>query len=99
MPTKKLDLDARLDYTWDFGSWMPAGDYIASHQLLPQAGITFEDDQVITSPTSDVPATAVHAWVQWDGAAVGERLGITCRITTIEGRVDDKTLHFLAIEG
>lgn len=99
MPTKKLDPQARLDHTWDWGDWMPTGDYIASYQLLPETGITFDEDSVHTSPTSGQPLTAVTAWVSWEpGVVIGTRLGITCRITTLEGRVDDRTLYFLALE-
>lgn len=99
MPTKKLDPNARLDFTWDWGDWMPDGDYIASYELLPEAGITFDTDTVHTSPSSGQPLSAVSAWVSWEpSAAAGDRLGITCRITTFEGRVDDRTLYFLAFE-
>jgi hypothetical protein len=100
MPTKKLDPNSRLDFTWNFGDWMPDGDYIASFELLPETGITYDGATVHTSPTSGQPLSAVTAWVSWDpGVAAGTRLGITCRIVTAEGREDDKTLYFLAFEG
>jgi hypothetical protein len=106
MPIKKLDPQARLEYVWDFDAdgWMPADDYITSYTLIPETGITFDTDEAIDSPATDRPLTAVRAWVEWDSPTMPAdgtkpRLGITCRIETWQGRRDDKTMHFLYLEG
>jgi hypothetical protein len=104
MPTKKLDPQARKDYVWDFGEWLPDGDSISTADLLPEAGITFDGQELIASPTSGASAAAVRAWVEWNNPTMPEdgslpRLGITCRIETAQGRRDDKTMHFLYFEG
>lgn len=94
----KLDPQARLDFTWDWGDWIVTGDPIASYTLTAETGLAYEDDNLHASPTTDADDAAVTAWVSVDGGAVGDRLGITCHIVTAAGREDDRTKYFLIIE-
>jgi hypothetical protein len=77
------DPDARLDYQWDWSGWLAAGDVIASHEIIVDQGdVTFDtdshDDQTVT------------AWIE--GGTIGTRAKVTARITTAQGRVDDRTI-------
>lgn len=78
------DPDAKLDYTWDWTAWLD-GDTIASHTILPVAGITVESsgdtDQIVT------------AWIS--GGQIGVLYNLTCRIVTNGGRTDDRTISIL----
>jgi hypothetical protein len=94
MPTYKHDPQAVLDYSWDWTNWLVEGDSIASYSLTPPTGVTIvshsRDEAVVTAFMS------VGEVIPEGESAV--RLGITCHVTTTEGREDDRTLHLLVIE-
>lgn len=82
------DPDATLDYTWDWTSWLTDGDSL--------------DDATIISP-DEVDVSGVHV----DGArvtcrvtVVGQvrRTSVTCRVTTVEGLVDDRTIGLVVAD-
>lgn len=79
------DPHSTLDYSWDWALWLAPGDSIASYQLLPDTGLT-----VVSNAIAGAVITAFIA----GGGSAGDRLGCTCRITTAQGRVDDRTLYF-----
>lgn len=75
---------SRLDYTFDWSAWLPAGDTIASHAVAVTGGTTDDDDEAAGVVTAwvTVPADAP------DGAAVQ----IVCSIVTTAGRADSRRL-------
>ncbi len=77
-----LDPDAVLDFRWDWSSWLVDGDTITSHELLP-TGITVD--------SSSQTSTTVTAWLS-DPDPGKTTASVTCRITTAQGRTDDRTL-------
>lgn len=79
------DPDAHLDYGWDWSAWLDSGDTIATAEVVGDTagGITVED---ITHTD-----TTVTAWVS--GGTVGRSYTLACRITTTDGRTDDRTLQ------
>jgi len=79
------DPDAVLDYQWDWATWLPTGDTIASATVTSDIGLTVDSD----SNT----ATAVTAWLS--GGTVGESYDVTCRVVTADGRTDDRTITLL----
>jgi hypothetical protein len=79
------DPDANLDYRWDWSPWMTAGDTISSHQVTVQGGV------VLGTHSHD--ANSVTAWIS--GGTVGQDAEATARITTAQGRTDDRTIRFL----
>ncbi len=81
MATWVKDPNAILDYKWDYASWLEPGDTIAAHEVVIVGtvvlGVNSHDD------------TSVTAWLS--GGTEGERARVTVRVTTVDGRVDDRT--------
>lgn len=83
------DPDATLDYTFGWSAWLTAvGDTIDTVEWLPDEGLTVAN--------STYTATTATAFVS--GGAVGETLRLTCRITTLDGRIDDRTINIKIVE-
>lgn len=76
------DPDATLDYKCDWTAWMTTGDTIATSEWIAQDGIDIADDSHDT--------TTATVWLS--GGAVRGNYKVTNRITTVEGRTDDRTL-------
>lgn len=83
-----LDPDAVLDFAIDWTAWLADGETITDHTIVATTGIT------VDSSTED--AGIVTVWVS--GAEAGGRRSATCRITTDQGRTDDRTIHFSVYE-
>ena len=81
------DPNATLDYTVDWTEWL-RGDPISTvaWPSFP-AGLT----QVSTSNTQQTATT----WVS--GGTEGTSYDIVCRVTTVGGRIDDRTFRILAV--
>jgi hypothetical protein len=78
------DPDANLDYEWDWSSWLE-DDAIQTASVAAQAGLTL--DHFTNS------ATTVTAWLK--GGTEGIMYGVSCRIVTVAGRIDDRTINVL----
>ncbi len=85
------DPNAVLDYTFDWAAWLtPIEDTIASVAwVVPAAAGSIE---VESSTSTSTTATAIVS-----GGVVGQKERLTCRITTADGRVDDRSV-FLKIK-
>lgn len=77
------DPDAALDYTWDWTGWLAENETIASHAVEVEAGTVNIDSTTATG-------TTVTAWIS--GGAARETCRVRCRITTSQGRTDDRTI-------
>lgn len=78
------DPDATLDYTFNWSSWLSAvSDTINNVQWVVSEGLTTEQTEY-----SSIAATI---WIS--GGSVGSTYSISCRITTTEGRTDDRTIY------
>lgn len=77
------DPDAVLDYPFDWSAWLDDGETIVSHDVEVETGDAVLDSTVATT-------TAVVAWVS--GGTVNTYAQVRCRITTSEGRTDDRTI-------
>ena len=77
------DPNARLDYAWDWTSWLDAGETITAHTVTASGagGVTVESSTVIDGK--------VVAWVS--GGTKGKAF-LTVHITTSAGRQDDRTI-------
>lgn len=84
LPTVTKDPNAVLDYTWDFTKWLPAGDTIVAAVPTPSAELT--------CTTVTIAGSKVAVWVS--GGTAGVLSSVSLRITTAQGRVDDRTLYF-----
>lgn len=83
------DPDAVLDYTFDWSAWLDTGETIIAHEVVVEAG-----DVVIDSTTAT--DTLVVAWLS--GGTLGTDAEVRCRVTTSEGRIDDRTIRLLITE-
>lgn len=91
-PTILVDPNAVLDYPYDWTEWLDAlTDTIASAQLLPIGTVLLDTaghgpNGFVILPGNKI----VVAWIK--GFVKGS--GMTCRITTAGGRVDDRSIYF-----
>lgn len=86
--TFEKDPNAILDYTFDWGSWLADNETILTSIMTVGVGIT--------KGSSSKNGTRTKVWLS--GGAVGTTYGITNRITTSEGRVDDRTIYIKVAE-
>jgi hypothetical protein len=77
------DPNAILDYPFDWTDWLGA-DTIATVQFTPSSAIT-----VVSSSSTTKIATA---WVS--GGVAGTVESLTCRVNTVGGRTEDRTIRF-----
>jgi hypothetical protein len=83
--TKTKDPSARLDYTIDWSAWLTEGDTIASVEWTAAPGITIGSSSYAPTRT----ATTATVWLE-GGTAEGI-YRVACRITTDEGRIDERS--------
>lgn len=81
------DPDSKLDYGFDWSSWLATGETILTSTWTVETGLTKVSDSNST--------TATTIWVT--GGTVGESYVITNHITTSDGREDDRS-HVLKIK-
>ncbi len=78
----RKDSDAVLDYAFDWSEWLSASEEIADSEIIASPGITVDSDSFTT--------TRASVWLS--GGTAGQPYTITNRITTNQGRVDDRTI-------
>lgn len=83
----KHDPQATLDYAVDWSAWLEAvGDTIASVEWTVPAGLVLGEG-------AKAPAESGGVAVAWlSGGEPGARYSVSCRVTTLEGRVDERTI-------
>lgn len=80
------DPDAVLDYEADWTDWLVDDDTIVtSTWTVPSAG-------GLTKTTDSHTDTKATVWLS--GGTVGAQVAVTNRITTAQGRTEDRTLTF-----
>lgn len=84
-PTITKDPNAVLDYYENFTNWLPEGDLIVSVTTIA-TGITVDEANITGA------GKFVQLWCS--GGTLGVTGTVTVRITTVEGRIDDRTLYF-----
>lgn len=83
------DPDAVLDYAFDWSAWLADGETITDHN------VTVESGDAVIDTTSRTPNTVV-VWLS--GGTLDTNVELRCRITTSEGRIDDRTIVILIRE-
>lgn len=79
------DPNAVLDYGVDWSAWLaPDEDTIAASTWVVPDGLTKDSDSFTD--------TATTVW--FSGGTLGERYEVVNRITTDQGRTEDRTLTF-----
>ena len=74
---------AELDYTVDWSDWLPDGDTISSVVWVVPAGLTQESASNST--------TGATVWLS--GGTLGAVYTVTCKITTVGGRIDTRSFR------
>lgn len=82
------DPDAFIDYTIDWSRWL-SGDTITN-------AIWFADSPDITIAFSNHDTVSSQVWVS--GGKDGARYVLTNRITTVSGRIDDRSIELIVAE-
>lgn len=83
------DPNATLDYERDWGPWLAGdGDTIVSSEWIVPDGLT-KDSQSTTT-------TVATVWLS--GGTAGQAYEITNRITTSQGRTDDRSILIVVRE-
>lgn len=77
----KKDPDATLDWIFDWNDWLTEFETISTSEFIVDPGITIESNG----------NTQKTATVWLSGGTAGEVYRVTCRITTSEGRADDRS--------
>ena len=82
MQVYRKDPDATLDYTVDWSAWLATGDIIVSSDWVVPSGLT----EVTDAHTQ----TSATVWLS--GGVEGAEYLVTNRVTTDDGRIDDRTI-------
>jgi hypothetical protein len=88
-PSIEKDPNAVLDYSIDWADWLLAcepDDTIQTHQIVLQAASALVVEQSATVNAG----TRVTFWLSGGTAGTVER--VVCRITTADGRIDDRSV-------
>lgn len=88
----KKDPDATLDYSFDWSEWLTGGDTIDSYSIL----ISPTTVPALNNDSDSNTTTAVFIFLS--GGVVGQVYDVTCRITTVAGRVEDRTMYIRVVE-
>jgi hypothetical protein len=82
MRTWSKDPNAVLDWAFDWSRWLSESETISSAVIEVEDGLT-KDSQSNTADT-------VTVWLS--GGTLGVTYDVTCRITTNQGRTDERTI-------
>lgn len=82
MRTWEKDPSAVLDWAFNWTNWLSVAETISTATVTVQGGLT-KDSQ-------SVAAGVVTVWLS--GGTLGDLYTVTCRITTNQGRTDERTI-------
>ena len=81
----RIDPDATLDWAFDWGkNWLADSETITGHTITTSGTVTVD--------SSSAAAGKVTVWLS---GAADRRATVTCRITTNQGRTDDRSLTLI----
>jgi len=94
------DPNATLDYLLAWKDWLN-GDTISTAAWEVDVGLTKQSDSVNASPVtidgvSHPAATVATVWLT--GGTAGQKYLVRCRITTVAGRVDDRSFRVMVAD-
>jgi hypothetical protein len=87
MTLYQKDPDATLDYKRSWSDWLVAGDTILTSTWIVPIGLTKTSESNTT--------TTATVWLS--GGTVGQSYEITNRITTAQGRTDDRSIQIVVL--
>lgn len=82
MRTWEKDPSAVLDWKFNWTNWLSAAETISSATVTVESGLTKDSESNDT--------TTVTVWLS--GGTLGETYEVTCRVTTNQGRTDERTI-------
>ena len=82
------DPNAVLDYQWDWSDWLAVGETISTAVFTVPTGL------VLSSQSN----TTTTATVFLSGGTVGDGYQVTLRITTNQGRTEDRSIYLRCLE-
>jgi hypothetical protein len=82
MRTWSKDPNAVLDWSFNWSRWLAESEVISSAEIEVEDGLT-KDSQSNTATTATV-------WLS--GGTLGVTYQVTCRVTTNQGRTDERTI-------
>lgn len=86
------DPDERLDWTRTWDEWLPEGDTIETAEWEVEAEDDDEDPLVILDEAGFEATFDDDSCTVWlSGGTLGRAYLVTCRITTAQGRIKDKS--------
>lgn len=80
----KKDPDATLDWIFDWNDWLAESETISDAEFILDPGISID-------PVKGFGNTTKTATVWLTGGTEGQVYRVTCRVTTSEGRIDDRS--------
>lgn len=83
MRTWEKDPQAVLDWAFDWSNWLAASETIAGTPVVTV-------DSGLTKDTQSNTTTKVTVWLS--GGTLGTTYKVACRITTNQGRTDERTI-------
>lgn len=81
------DPDAKLDWIFDWSSWLAPGETITASEFIVSAGLT------VTASSN----TTISATVWLSGGQTGQVYQVTNRITTNQNRIDDRSIRIRVV--
>jgi hypothetical protein len=89
LPTILKSVGSSLDYWWDWSDWLEEGDSIASAEVDVPPPLAAVDSPVIASG---------KVTQQIFGGNAGSLYRVTCRVTTANGLVDERSLQLEVVQ-
>jgi len=80
------DPNSTLDFSFDWSDWVEGGDSISSFEIIYNT--TTHTGQLLINQTS-LSENIVTVWLS--AGRKNMKYMITCRVTTVDGRVEDST--------
>jgi hypothetical protein len=86
------DTDAILDFQFNWAEWLTDNETIEEYEII----IMPEDEDAIEVDDDEELNGVVTVWLS--GGILGRKYSVTCRITTDQGRTDDRTMNIRCVE-
>lgn len=85
----KKDPVAILDYIWDWTAWLDdVVDAILTHEITVPTGVTLVSSSIVDK--------TVVAFIS--GGTIGATYQVECKITTVGGRTDERSIYLKIVE-